>query len=98
MKPIDSMTAAELRAEVLALRCLDKYNRKRDNARRAGVAFNFTPSEWQEFWGDDIDRTGLSGDNLICARIDLSGPYSPANCVKRTNAEHTAIHRSKRRA
>lgn len=58
-------------------------------AKRRGIEFLFTRSEWLTWWGTDFDKRGLEGTDLCMCRYNDTGPYSPDNTYKATRAENS---------
>lgn len=69
---------------------VEKYWAQKQNAKRRGIAFEFTYTEWINWWGDDITLRGKSKDSLVMARNGDVGPYSPNNVVKMLNKDNVS--------
>jgi hypothetical protein len=68
---------------------------QRTNALSRGIPWLFTFESWLTFWGDKILLRGTKPDDLCCARLGDTGPYSPENCERITNRENGAQGRAK---
>jgi len=58
------------------------YANQKRNASQRGITWNFTLSEWIEWWGDDFALRSNKSDGLVMARINDTGPYEPDNVLK----------------
>lgn len=64
------------------------------NAKRRGIAWEFTYETWAAWWGDDFAQRGRDPEALCMARYNDEGPYSPTNTFKslnRTNSREAAF-------
>jgi hypothetical protein len=58
------------------------YSRQKGNAKRRGIAWEFTFETWMQLWGDDLIKRGKYHHNLCMQRFGDTGPYSPTNVKK----------------
>ncbi len=68
-----------------------KYGRKKDNAKRDGIGFNLTFSEYRALVkqaGLKSSDLGYSGRNYVLARVLDMGPYEVGNCRFITQKEN----------
>lgn len=63
-----------------------RYSQQKENARRRGIVWLFSYTEWEEFWGGDYLERSLSG--LMMCRYKDQGPYSSGNCYKGTPSQN----------
>lgn len=61
-----------------------QYDNQRRSAKYRGIEWNFTYDTWITWWGDDIQKRGISKDQLVMARNNDTGPYHPDNVKKIT--------------
>lgn len=73
----------------------DAYRTQRSNAKRRGIAWQFTIEAWWAWWNTDArwarrgrHRRGV--DELMMARFGDQGPYSPENTYAATPAQNAA--------
>lgn len=60
------------------------YREQRNNAKRRGIAFEFSLESWLEWWGDDLQHRGRRSGQLVMARIGDVGAYEVGNVHKVT--------------
>ena len=68
-----------------------RYHQQKDNARKRGIEWGFTFSEWRDWWltNDRCLRRGNSHRHLCMARKGDTGPYSPENVYLATKMENS---------
>ena len=71
------------------------FHAQRGNAKRRGIAWEFTFDEWWAWWQTDgrWERRGSRTGKLVMARFGDVGPYSPDNVRPLTPAENTRDRR-----
>ena len=68
---------------------------QRQNARRRGIEFLFTFSDWLRTWGEAIELRGRGADALCMSRINDTGPYAEGNVEIITNRGNNRLqHRA----
>jgi hypothetical protein len=61
-----------------------QYHNHKARSKRRSIVFDFSYSEWIQWWGDDISNRGRNAGELVMARVNDSGPYHPSNVYKTT--------------
>lgn len=66
------------------------FHAHKGNAKRRGIAFEFTFTEWWEWWQVDNRwaNRGLGSDKLVMARKGDTGPYSLGNVYCATHRQN----------
>ena len=59
-----------------------EFSAQKQNARRRGIAFEFTYDTWISWWGNDIEQRGKGANKLVMARKEDTGSYHPDNVIK----------------
>lgn len=69
-----------------------KYNVHKQDAKRRGIAFNFSFEEWSDWWerDDRWSRRGRGSGKLVMARFGDQGPYEPGNVYCATHGQNAA--------
>ena len=73
------------------------YLDQRAKAHSRGIDWEFTFDSWIAWWGEDFDKRGRDGTELVMARRGDTGPYSIENVTKitaRQNLEDGHLNRS----
>ena len=74
---------------------LYRYHEQKNRSIRHGIEWHFTYESWIDWWGDDIERRGISKDSLVMARTGDIGPYHPDNVRKATVHENSMERNSR---
>jgi hypothetical protein len=64
------------------------YKCQKNNARRRGIPWDLSFTEWSAIWGEKIHKRGRGRDQLCMARKGDVGPYAVGNVKIITNAEN----------
>lgn len=74
-----------------------RYNMQRRNSAYRGIEWKFSNfGEWWAIWRDEFDKRGRGATNLVMARHDDHGPYSPDNVFLITSSENTSLARTRK--
>jgi len=73
----------------------NKFDCQKTHAKIRGIDFNFTFEQWVTWWGDDISQRGCRKGQLVMARLNDIGPYSPDNVIKQECGINTAEMRKR---
>lgn len=60
------------------------------DAKKRGLEFLMTRTEWVNWWGDDYAYRGNKPDDLNMCRYDDEGPYRIGNIYKASKSENNA--------
>jgi hypothetical protein len=66
----------------------NRYRQQKENARKRGIAWEFTLGTWLLWWGLDYLKRGVNKGQLMMCRYKDTGDYSPTNCYKGTPADN----------
>jgi hypothetical protein len=68
------------------------YTQQKSNAKRRGVCFELTFTEWLAvwMWSDKLSERGRGADRYCMARINDTGPYSATNVYITVNAKNVS--------
>lgn len=66
----------------------DAFCAHRKHAENRNIDFQFDFKSWVEWWGDDFYKRGVKSEDLVMARYNDKGPYSPDNVRKTTQREN----------